>query len=250
MRRMEGKVAIVTGASKGMGRSHAEALALEGAKVVVADVDAVAGDATVKAIARAGGEAIYQQLDVAQEQAWKDVVRETMRRFGRPDVLVNNAGIIVYKSLLDTSLDEWNRVLSVNMTGTFLGCRELASVMKDGRGGAIVNMSSALGMVGASGVAAYQASKGAVTVFTKAAACELAPYGVRVNSVHPGLVTTPMTAHLMDDPAAVQALLGPTLIRRVARPEEITSAVLHLVSDESSYMTGASLVVDGGYTAV
>jgi cyclopentanol dehydrogenase len=189
-------------------------------------------------------------LDVTQEQAWKDVVEETIYKFGRPDVLVNNAGIIIYKTLLDTSLDEWNKVFLVNSTGTFLGCREVAAVMKDGRGGSIVNMSSALGVVGASGVAAYQASKGAVTILSKAAASELAPYGVRVNSVHPGLVATPMTEHFMNDPAAIDALLGPTLIRRVARPEEITNAVLYLASDESSYVTGSSLMVDGGFTAV
>jgi cyclopentanol dehydrogenase len=247
---MEGKVAIVTGAAKGMGRSHAVALAREGASVVVADVDATACEVTVDTILSEGGRAIYLPLDVTQEEAWKDVVAETVYKLGRPDVLVNNAGIIIYKTLIDTSLDEWNKVFAVNSTGTFLGCREIAAVMKDGRGGSIVNMSSALGVVGASGVAAYQASKGAVTIFSKAAASELAPYGVRVNSVHPGLVATPMTEHLMNDPAAIDALLGPTLIRRVARPEEITNAVLYLASDESSYVTGSSLMVDGGFSAV
>jgi cyclopentanol dehydrogenase len=250
MGRMEGKVAIVTGAAKGMGRSHAVALAREGASVVVADVDATACEVTVDTILSEGGRAIYLPLDVTQEEAWKDVVAETVYKLGRPDVLVNNAGIIIYKTLIDTSLDEWNKVFAVNSTGTFLGCREIAAVMKDGRGGSIVNMSSALGVVGASGVAAYQASKGAVTIFSKAAASELAPYGVRVNSVHPGLVATPMTEHLMNDPAAIDALLGPTLIRRVARPEEITNAVLYLASDESSYVTGSSLMVDGGFSAV
>jgi len=250
MGRMEGKVAIVTGAAKGMGRSHAVALAREGASVVVADVDATACEVTVDTILSEGGRAIYLPLDVTQEEAWKDFVAETVYKLGRPDVLVNNAGIIIYKTLIDTSLDEWNKVFAVNSTGTFLGCREIAAVMKDGRGGSIVNMSSALGVVGASGVAAYQASKGAVTIFSKAAASELAPYGVRVNSVHPGLVATPMTEHLMNDPAAIDALLGPTLIRRVARPEEITNAVLYLASDESSYVTGSSLMVDGGFSAV
>ena len=250
MGRVKGKVAIVTGAAVGMGRSHALALAHEGAKVVVADLNAEAGRGTVEAIERAGGTAMFQFLDVIQEQAWQDLVVLTLRCYGHLDVLVNNAGVIVYKPLLETPLAEWNKVLAVNATGTFLGCRAVAAVLKETGSGSIVNMSSALGIVGASGVAAYQASKGAVTMLTKAAAAELAPFGIRVNSVHPGLVATPMTEHFMGDPAAVQALLGPTLIRRVARPDEISNAVLYLASDESSYMTGSALMVDGGYSAV
>ena len=250
MSRMKDKTAIVTGAAKGMGRSHAMVLAREGARVVVADLDEAGGLAVVSEIEAAGGTAMFVSLDVTDEQQWQHLVDKARAVYGDIDALVNNAGIIVYKGVLDTTLREWQKVLDINATGTFLGCRAVGAVMKEQQRGAIVNVASVLSEVGAAGVAAYQASKGAVAILTKSAAVEFAAFGVRVNSVHPGLVETPMIQDFMDKPEMIEALLGPTLIRRLARPEEISNAVLLLASDESSYMTGTALMVDGGFSAV
>ena len=250
MSRMKDKTAIVTGAAKGMGRSHAMVLAREGARVVVADLDEAGGLAVVSEIEAAGGTAMLVSLNVTDEQQWQRLVDTTRAAYGSIDALINNAGIIVYKGVLDTTLREWQKVLDINATGTFLGCRAVGAVMKEQQRGAIVNVASVLSEVGAAGVAAYQASKGAVAILTKSAAVEFAAFGVRVNSVHPGLVETPMIQDFMDKPEMIEALLGPTLIRRLARPEEISNAVLLLASDESSYMTGTALMVDGGFSAV
>lgn len=250
MNRMQGKVVVVTGAAKGMGRSHALLMASEGARLVVADVDEVGVAAVVRDISDAGGTAMAVTLNVTDENQWVQVVERVVQAWGGIDVLVNNAGIIIYKEVIDTPLDEWRRVMDINATGAFLGCRAVGAAMKRQGHGAIVNVSSVLSQVGAPGVAAYQASKGAVTSLTKSAAVEFASFGVRVNAVHPGLVETPMIADFLGQPEAIDALLGPTLIRRLARPEEISQAVLLLASDESSYMTGTSLMVDGGFSAV
>jgi cyclopentanol dehydrogenase len=250
MNRVNGKVVLITGAASGMGRTHAELLASEGATVALADTNVDATKAVAEEITQRGGKAIAAKIDVTNAADWQETVFTIQRTFGRLDGLVNNAGIIIYKALVDTSLEEWNRVFTVNVTGAFLGCRAVAETMKGSGGGSIVNMSSALGMVAAAGAASYVASKGAVTMLTKAAAAEFAAYGIRVNSVHPGLVDTPMIAQFRSDPAAMTALLGPTLIRRVAEPIEISRAVLFLLSDEASYMTGTGVPVDGGYTAV
>ena len=247
---MKDKTAIVTGAAKGMGRSHAMVLAREGARVVVADLDEAGGLAVVSEIEAAGGTAMFVSLDVTDEQQWQHLVDKSRAVYGDIDALINNAGIIVYKGVLDTTLREWQKVLDINATGTFLGCRAVGAVMKEQQRGAIVNVASVLSEVGAAGVAAYQASKGAVAILTKSAAVEFAAFGVRVNSVHPGLVETPMIQDFMGKPEMIEALLGPTLIRRLARPEEISNAVLLLASDESSYMTGTALMVDGGFSAV
>lgn len=250
MGRVEGKVVIVTGGAIGMGKSHSRLLAKEGAKVVVADINEASARQTVDEIEKAGGKATFVPLDVSKEDQWKAAVSEVLKRYGAIDVLVNNAGIIAYGPLMETALADWNRIMGINATGPFLGIREVAKVMKEAGGGAIVNISSVLGVVGAPGMAAYQASKGAVTTLTKCAAAELAQYNIRVNAIHPGLVETPMIEQFMGDPAAVDAMLGPTLIRRVGKPEEISYAVLYLASDESPYMTGSTLTVDGGYGAV
>lgn len=251
MNRLKGKVAIITGAASGMGSSHSRLLAQEGAAVALADVNVAAAEKVAAEIREAGGRAMAVRLNVSDENDWTGAFDTVAAQFGRVNVLVNNAGVIGYTPVVDTTLEDWNRVFSVNVTGTFLGCREAGRRMSvDGKGGVIVNISSCLGMVAAPGAAAYVASKGAVTMLTKAAAVELASASVRVNSVHPGLVDTPMIAKFRDDPEAVNMLLGPTLIRRPAAPVEISHAVVFLASDESSYVTGSAMLVDGGYSTV
>jgi cyclopentanol dehydrogenase len=250
MRRVENKVAIVTGAASGMGRAHSLLLAKEGARVVVTDVDANGGAETVREIERANGIAKFVQHDISEELAWKRVVDSAVKEFGGVDILVNNAGTYVYKPTAEISVQEWDRVQNVNVRGTFLGCREIIPVMRARGGGAIVNVSSTFGLVGRSGFAAYCASKGAVRLMTKALAAELVEFNIRVNSLHPGTVATEMTRPFLADAAGVESLLGSQPVRRVAEPTELANAMLFLVSIDSSYVTGAELVVDGGYVMV
>lgn len=250
MGRISGKVALITGAAHGMGRSHAMLFAQEGAKVVVSDRDEEAGAAVAAEIERLGGHAVFTRLDVSQEGDWKAAVSLALQAYGGIDVLVNNAGIGVYGMMDDLSVEDWDRAFSINARGTFLGCREVIPVMKRGGRGSIVNIASNLGLVGRPGCSVYCASKGAVRLLTKAMATELAEYNIRANSVHPGLVATDMTKDLMSTPEALEALLGSTLIRRAADPLEVSYAVLFLASEESSYVTGSELVVDGGYSSV
>lgn len=249
MKRLEGKIAIVTGAALGLGRSHAIRLAEEGASVVVTDVNEAEGQITASAIAAAGGVAVFHRHDVTQEADWQAVVERTVERFGKVDVLVNNAGILLLKAVQDITLAEWERMFSVNSTGVFLGCKHVLAGMKRAGGGSIINISSIVGHVGFPGAAAYVATKGAVRLLTKAVAADYAPFKVRVNSVHPGFVKTDMTKDLLTDPEIELAALGPTLLGRSAEASEISNAVVFLASDESSYMDGSELVVDGGYTA-
>ncbi|HAU57076.1 MAG TPA: cyclopentanol dehydrogenase [Comamonadaceae bacterium] len=249
MKRVENKVILVTGGAMGMGRSHSELLAAQGAWVFVADVNAAEGQATVDSIRQSGGKADFLQLDVTQEAQWNAALAHISERAGRLDVLVNNAGILILKPMQDTTNDEWDRVFDVNVRGLFIGTRASVTLMKKAGGGTIVNVSSIYGLVGAPGASAYEASKGAVRLFTKSCAVDLAPFNIRVNSVHPGVIETQMTKAMLDDPAIRPALLGPTLLKRPAQPIEVSQAVLFLASDESSFVHGAELVVDGGYTA-
>lgn len=249
MKRLEGKVAIVTGGALGLGRSHAVRLAEEGASVVVTDVNEAEGNVTVSAITAAGGSAVFYRHDVSNEMDWVSVVDRTIERFGRIDVLVNNAGILLLKTVQDTTLAEWDRMFAVNSTGVFLGCKHVLEGMKRAGGGSIINISSIVGKVGFPGVAAYVATKGAVRLLTKAVAADYAPFKIRVNSIHPGFVKTDMTKDLLTDPGIEAVALGPTLLGRSADVSEISNAVVFLASDESSYMDGSELVVDGGYTA-
>ena len=246
--RMSGKVAIVTGGAQGMGRSHALLLAAEGAKVVVTDVREAAGKAVAEEISDAGGTARFITHDVTRSADWQRVLEETVNEFGKLDVLVNNAGILILKPLDETDEEEWDRTLDINAKGTFLGCKLAAPALQAAGGGSIVNISSIYGLIGAPGAAAYQASKGAVRLLSKAAAVDLAKFGIRVNSVHPGVIDTDMTKELMATPESTKAVLGTTILGRPGRPEEVSNAVLFLASDESSFVTGAELVVDGGYT--
>lgn len=249
MKRLQDKAVLVTGGALGMGRSHCELLAAHGASVYLADFNEESGREAVEGIRRQGGRAEFVKLDVTNEQHWDAAVDTVYAQAGRIDALVNNAGILTLKPVQDTTNEEWDRIFNVNVRGVFLGTRAVIPYMKKGGAGNIVNISSIYGLVGAPGAAAYEASKGAVRLFTKACAVDLAPFNIRVNSVHPGVIATQMTQDLLADPATGAALLGPTLLKRPAKPVEVSNAVLFLLSDESSFVHGSELVVDGGYTA-
>jgi cyclopentanol dehydrogenase len=250
MDRVKDKIILVTGAAMGMGRTHAELLAREGARVFVTDTDETAGEAVAQGIRDAGGHGRFFRLDVADEDNWAAAIAAVDEKAGRLDVLVNNAGVLLLKPLHETSTAEFDRLFAINVRGTFFGIRAATPLMRRSGGGSIINVSSIYGLVAGRNAGAYVASKGAIRLMTKSCAVDLAPYGIRVNSIHPGVIETPMTAHLLHgDPQTARALLGPTLLDRPARPEEVSQAVLFLASDESSYVHGAELTVDGGYTA-
>ncbi len=251
--RVEGKVAIITGAASGLGAESARRLAREGAPVVLTDMQAEAGQAVADEIQAAGGRAVFLPHDVTDEARWAEVVAHAMERFGRLDVLVNSAGVGGGEPILEATLEGWRRVVGINLDGTFLGVRHAAPVMAAAGRGSIVNLSSILGKVGMPGAAAYCASKGGVALMTKAVALELAPMGVRVNSVHPGFIETPMVTNSLRDSGNENEMRDMIVSRhamgRLGVPREIADAIVFLASDESSFMTGAELVVDGGYTA-
>ena len=251
MGRVSGKVIFITGAASGMGRAHALRLAAEGASLAITDRDQKGLAETLAAVQATGAQAAAWPHDVTDEAAWERVVDAACGRFGRIDVLVNNAGIAhSTTSVLDLSTDEWDRVMAINARGVFLGLRTVGRTMRDQGGGSIINISSVFGIVGGAMASAYCASKGAVRLLTKAAAADLAAFDIRVNSVHPGLIDTPMLDGLLAREGEVrERMLGVQLQRRAADPDEVSSAVLFLASDESSFMTGSELVVDGGWTA-
>jgi 3alpha(or 20beta)-hydroxysteroid dehydrogenase len=238
-----GKVALVTGAARGQGKAEATRFVEEGAQVLVADV--LVDEARAVA-AELGDAALAATLDVSSEESWAAAVEQAHIHFGDFDVLVNNAGILHFATIADTTLDDYRRVIDVNQVGVFLGLRAAAQRMSDG--GSIVNVSSIDGLMGMSGLVAYCASKFAVRGMTKVAALELAARGIRVNSIHPGFIDTPMV-----DRPEVQAVLGAVVsmvpLRRAAQAEEVAELALYLASDGSSYSTGGEFVVDGGLTA-
>jgi 3alpha(or 20beta)-hydroxysteroid dehydrogenase len=242
---LEGRVAIITGAARGQGAAAARRFVGEGARVVIADVT----DDTGKTLAdELGAAALYRHLDVSSEQEWDAVVGEAVEQFGGLDVLVNNAGVLHFAALTDTTLADYQRVIGVNQIGTFLGMRAAARVMR--AGGSIVNVSSVEGMAGMPYVLAYTASKFAIRGMTKVAAHELGPRGIRVNSVHPGMIDTKMVqdaigGHEVD----VTPVTNKLALRRVGRAAEIAELVLFLASDRSSYSTGSEFVADGGSLA-
>jgi len=247
--RVKDKVVLITGAAHGMGESMARLFAREGAKVVVADILVREGRAVVEAIAAHGGEALFQELDVTDESAWREAMAATIARFGRLDILVNNAGIsgAVPDRL---SVEHFDRLMSVNARGTFLGLKYGIAEMQKGGGGAIVNVSSISGLVGQMFVhMGYNGAKAAIHVMTKSAAVQHAREGIRVNSVHPGIMPPMRTSVTAADPALREKLMTTIPLGRAGRPEEVATAVLFLASDEASYITGTELVVDGGYLA-
>ena len=246
--RLAAKVALVSGASGGIGAAISRRFAREGAKVVATDLDAVLGARLVEEIAIDGGDAFFRVLDVTSEDHWATAFAETMERFDRLDILVNNAGIFQRKELVDITADEWDRVLDVNAKGTFLGTKAAIPIMQKGGGGSIVNLSSIAGIRGASGAAHYGASKGAVRLLTRATAQRYARDGIRCNSLHPGPIETDMGYAAW--PESIRATrLAQMPMGRYGTPDEIANAALFLASDEASYMTGSEMIVDGGTTA-
>jgi NAD(P)-dependent dehydrogenase (short-subunit alcohol dehydrogenase family) len=247
--RLAGKVALITGGAHGMGAAEARLFAKEGARVVVADVRDGDGKIVADAITGAGGQARYVHLDVTAEPEWQQAVAFAVNAFGKLDVLVNNAGISggISSDIMSTSA--YDRLMEVNAKGVFLGMKHAIPAMQQAGGGSIVNISSISGIAGQAVVhMGYNASKGAVRVMTKSAAVQHAQHGIRVNSVHPGVMPPMLTSNT--DPEVRARLLKPVPMRREGRVEEVAYAVLFLASDEASYITGAELVVDGGYLAV
>lgn len=243
MARLQDKVIIITGAAQGMGATHARLCIAAGAKVVLTDINAEKGQALASEL---GSNALFIQHDVTSEDDWAQVIVKTAAQFGTVNVLVNNAGITQSKSILDTSLADYRRILEINQVSVFLGMKAVIPSMQKTQQGSIINISSINGLVG--GAIGYTDSKFAVRGMTKAAALECAPYGIRVNSVHPGVIATPMIMQ-GDTKAAVEAFAKSIPLKRVAQPEEVSSMVLYLASDDSSYSTGSEFIVDGGLTA-
>ena len=249
MPRLEGKVALISGGARGQGACEGRLFAQEGAKVVLTDILDEEGEAVAAEIRQQGGDAIYVSLDVTQEQQWQDVIQTTVDRYGKLDILVNNAGIFPMVRVEDTSVELWEQVMDINVTGVFLGTKHAIPVMRAAGGGSIINISSVAGLVGGSRAAAYSASKGAVRILTKGTAVQYASDGIRANSVHPGIIVTQMTEELLSDEDQRAQRLTSTPIGRFGTAEDVAYGVLFLASDESSYVTGSELVIDGGSTA-
>ena len=253
MGRVLDKVAIVTGGASdpGLGRATALALAREGAKVIVTDIDAQGAEACARAIRETGGIAASMRQDVTREDAWQATVDFAVDRFGRLDVLVNNAGIAILKRIDDLTLADWNRQIEVNLTSVFLGCKYAMKAMRKGGGGSIVNLSSVAGLVGIASCVAYGAAKGGVRIMSKSVALEGARDNVRCNSVHPGFIWTNMQAQAtgVRDPAQIQLPPEQVPLRRMGKPQDVADCIVYLASDESNYVTGAEFTVDAGMTA-
>jgi 3(or 17)beta-hydroxysteroid dehydrogenase len=255
--RLDGRVALISGGASGIGLATAHRLGQEGAAVMLGDLQDEAGAAAVAALTADGARASYRHHDVTDEAAWESIVADTVALYGRLDVVVNNAGIGgTGVTTADTSLEEWNRVLSVNLTGVFLGTREAIRTMRElGNGGSIVNVSSILGLVGGPNSAAYSATKGGVRLFTKAAALECAYAGdaIRVNSVHPGYIDTPLVRARLDSNEHAERMQK--VIRHMqpggamGSPEDIAAGIAYLASDDARFVNGSELVIDGAATA-
>ncbi len=249
MGRLDGKVALISGAARGQGEAEARLFAAEGASVVLGDIRGELGEQVAAEITAAGGKALFTQLDVSREADWERAVELAESTYGKLDILVNNAAIAAIEGIMETSIELWDRVVAINQTGTFLGMRAAIPAMRRAGGGSIVNISSVLATMGSGNSASYTATKGAVTALTRTVAVELATEGIRVNVVHPGGVETPMAGEILgDDAEARRALVATHPIGRIGEPEEIATGVLFLASDEASFVTGATLVIDGGNT--
>ena len=245
MGRVTGKVAIVTGAARGMGAAHARQLVEQGARVVLTDVLDTEGETTAAAL---GAQARFLHHDVTQEVEWRHIVAVTEETFGPVSVLVNNAAIVAYSRIESMQESDYRRVIDVNQVAVFLGMKAVFPSMMKAGGGSIINISSVAGLIGAPHALAYTASKFAVRGMTKAAAVEFASRNIRVNSVHPGLIRTPLTQPTPESEASIAQFISATPLGRAGEPDEVASIVLWLASDESRFSTGAEFVVDGGLT--
>ena len=250
--RLEGKVAIITGGANGMGAEECRIFAREGAKVVIADVMEEEGRQVEAEIAESGGDAVFMKLDVTSESDWDAAVEATLARYGKLDILVNNAGISGTHHPDTMSVEAWDTFMDINAKSVFLGMKTVIPQMQAAGGGSIVNISSISGIVGQNVIhMGYNASKGAVRIVTKSAAVQYAEEGIRVNSVHPGAMPPMRSSSAARDPDMRSNMVNSGVpMRRIGRPEEVGYAVLFLASDEASYITGAELVVDGGFTAM
>jgi NAD(P)-dependent dehydrogenase (short-subunit alcohol dehydrogenase family) len=250
---LKNKVAIITGARRGMGKAHALVLAEAGAKVVVSDISQEECQIVVDEIEKRGGEALAVKCDVSKKQEVEEMVRKTKEKWGKIDVLVNNAGIAQFVPFLEMTEQEWDKTIDINLKGYFLTAQAVALEMVKQKSGVIINVASvAMGQVGVGfqNLAHYSASKGGIVAMTETMAAELGTYNIRVNAVAPGVIETPMVDPIKQDEKSMQGILARVPLKRVGRPEEVSNLVLFLASDASSYMTGSTVVVDGGWLAV
>ena len=261
-KRLVDKVAIVTGAASGIGAETARTFAIHGAKVLLTDCNAALGKSVAKEISDGGGTAMFAVHDVCDEALWATIVTQAENSYGQLDILCNvagisgrdpkmniQAGLTAGPRLDEQTLEQWNRVMEVNATGVFLGTKAAIAAMRRAGGGSIINISSICGIIGSHANAAYHASKGAVRIFSKAAAIQYAPDKIRVNTVHPGFVDTPMTRPGHSNPEVARRRIEATPLGRFGTPADIAAGCLYLASDEASWVTGSELVIDGGMTA-
>jgi NAD(P)-dependent dehydrogenase (short-subunit alcohol dehydrogenase family) len=245
--RLAGKVALISGGASGIGAAHVRVFTAEGAKVVSGDIQEEQGKAVVETVNKNGGEAVFVRLDVTKEADWTNAVQTAVSRFGKLTTLINNAGIYWPQGIEAETMEGWNKMVAVNQTGVWLGMKAAIPAMRNAGGGAIVNISSLYGLIGSPSSITYHATKGAVRLMTKAAALEYAKQGIRANSIHPGQIDTPILAGLTPEQDAQIKEMTP--LGRMGRPEEIAYGSLYLCSDEAAFVTGAELVIDGGWFA-
>jgi len=245
--RLKGKVALISGGARGQGATEGKLFAREGAKVVLGDVLEAEGMRTAEEVRTQGGEAVFVKLDVTKEDDWQRAVDTAVSTYGKLNILVNNAGILQMEGVEDITQEVWDRIMAVNQAGVWLGMKVAVPALRKAGGGSIVNISSISGLIGTGMQTAYQASKGAVRIMTKTAAIQYAKEGIRVNSIHPGPIDTPMTTGL--DRELWQMFLNGVPLKRAGSAQDVAFGVLYLASDESSFVTGSELVIDGGYTA-
>ncbi len=250
MPRLEGKVAIISGGARGQGAVEARMFAEEGASVIIGDILDEQGRQTEAELQELGYNVTYVHLDVTDESNWQSAVQTAISTYGKLDILLNNAGILIRKNIEETTVEDWDRIFAVNSKGVFLGTKAAIPAMRENGGGSIINISSTAGLVGSpNGSASYTATKGSVRLFTKSTAIQHAGDGIRCNSIHPGPIETDMIADTLNDPANMALRMQRLPLGRVGKPSEIAYGAIYLASDESSFVTGAELVIDGGTTA-